>query len=396
MAERSGAEPEPPSAPRRDADGAPATGARRGAAGAAGGGAAPASPATAAPGRRNGVLRPLLAVPLYYKILIANAVLVALSAGGGILLARDWLRGEPGAWTWPVALAVAGVAVLLSVVVNGVILRVALQPLEELEHAAARVQAGELAARAPMSPLADRELEHLISTFNGMLEALAGYRQQLRRLAAQALGAEEEERKRIARELHDDTAQIMASLLIRLRVAQRATDPVQRDGVLEEVREGLAQALDGVRRYARGLRPPALDELGLVPAIEAYAREVTEASGLALEVREEPIEGLLSPEAELALYRIVQEALTNACRHARATRVRVSVARADHRVVASVEDDGRGFNVEDALGAGHRLGLFGMRERASYVGGNVEVTSELGVGTRITAAVPTREGEQDA
>ncbi len=379
MPERGGAEPAQPAVPRR------------------GGGGAGAAPAGGGAPRIPGAwLRPLLAVPLYYKILIANALLVALSAGGGILLARDWLRGEPGTWTWPVALAVAGVGVVVSVLVNGLILRLALQPLDELERAAARVQAGELGARAPMSPLSDRELEHLISTFNGMLEALSGYRQQLRRLAAQALGAEEEERKRIARELHDDTAQIMASLLIRLRVAQRATDPVQRDAVLEEVREGLAQALDGVRRYARGLRPPALDELGLVPAIEAYAREVTEASGLALEVREEPIDGLLSPEAELALYRIVQEALTNACRHARARRVRVTVARADHRVVASVEDDGRGFNVEDALGAGHRLGLFGMRERASYVGGNVEVTSELGVGTRIMAAVPTREGEQYA
>lgn len=345
---------------------------------------------------RSGLLRPVLAVPLYYKILIANAIIVAVTAGGGILLARDWLRGEPATWTWPVALTVAGVGVLASILINGVILRLALQPLSELEQTAARVQGGELAARAPMSSLADRELEHLISTFNGMLEALAGYRQQLRRLAAQALGAEEEERKRIARELHDDTAQIMASLLIRLRVAQRAQDPAQRDAILEEVREGLAQALDGVRRYARGLRPPALDELGLMPAIEAYAREITEAAGLALEVREDAIDGLLSPEAELALYRIVQEALTNACRHAQASRVRVSVARSDHRVVASVEDDGRGFRVEDAIGAGHRLGLFGMRERASYVGGNVEVTSELGVGTRVTAAVPTREGERYA
>lgn len=343
-----------------------------------------------------GTLRPLLAVPLYYKILIANAILVAAAACGGILLALDWLSAEPGGWTWPVALAVSGVGVVVSIVVNGVILRLALQPLAELEQAAERVQAGELSARAPASPLADRDLEHLISTFNGMLEALVGYRQQLRRLAAQALGAEEEERKRIARELHDDTAQIMASLLIRLRVAQRTQDRSQRDAVLEDLREGLAQALDGVRRYARGLRPPALDELGLVPAIEAYAREVTESSGLALEVGEEPIDGLLSPEAELALYRIVQEALTNACRHAHASRVRVKVAPADHRVIASVEDDGRGFSVEDAIGAGHRLGLFGMRERASYVGGNVEVTSELGVGTRVTASVPTREGEQYA
>lgn len=373
MAERNGGAPEVPSPFRREAGGAH------------GGKGAPGS-----------LFRPLLAVPLYYKILIANAILVALTAGGGILLARDWLRGQPEDWTWPVALTVAGVGVLASLVVNGLILRLALQPLADLEQAAERVQGGELGARAPASPLADRELEHLISTFNGMLEALAGYRQQLRRLAAQALGAEEEERKRIARELHDDTAQIMASLLIRLRVAQRAQDPAQRDSILEEVREGLAQALDGVRRYARGLRPPALDELGLMPAIDAYAREITENAGLALEVREEPIDGLLTPEAELALYRIVQEALTNACRHAHASRVRVTVARSDRRVVASVEDDGRGFRVEDAIGAGHRLGLFGMRERASYVGGNVEVTSELGVGTRVTAAVPTREGEHYA
>ncbi len=364
--------------------------------GVAGPAGAPGAPGVPGTDRASALLRPLLSMPLYYKILIANALLVAVAAGGGILLAADWLRGASGTWTWPVALAVSGVGVLASIVVNGVILRLALQPLAELEQTAARVQAGELGARAPTSSLSDRELAHLITTFNGMLEALVGYRQQLRRLAAQALGAEEEERKRIARELHDDTAQILASLLIRLRVAQRAQDPAQREAVLEEVREGLAQALDGVRRYARGLRPPALDELGLVPAIEAYARELTESSGLALEVSERPIEGLLTPEAELALYRIVQEALTNACRHARAAHVRVSVMPSDHRVVASVEDDGRGFSVEDAIGAGHRLGLFGMRERASYVGGNVEVTSELGVGTRVTAAVPTREGERYA
>ncbi|HEU0055334.1 MAG TPA: histidine kinase, partial [Longimicrobium sp.] len=272
MAERTGADPEgpPAGAPRRGPGGTPV------------GAGVPGTPG----GERGSwvagtpLLRPLLAVPLYYKILIANAVIVALAAGGGILLARDWLGTEPGTWTWPVALTVSGVGVLASVVVNGVILRLALQPLAELEQTAERVQSGELAARAPASALADRELEHLISTFNGMLEALAGYRQQLRRLAAQALGAEEEERKRIARELHDDTAQIMASLLIRLRVAQRTQDRAQRDAVLEDLREGLAQALDGVRRYARGLRPPALDELGLVPAIEAYAREVTESAGL--------------------------------------------------------------------------------------------------------------------
>ncbi len=338
-------------------------------------------------------MRRLLRVSLFYKILIANAVLVAASSVLGGLVVSSWARthggGEPGHLVLP--LVVLGVA--LSVVVNGVIVRLALEPLRELEDTAREVQAGDLGARAPESPLSDAELEGLVRTFNAMLDGLAEYRERLRKLAAQALTAAEEERKRIARELHDETAQMLAALLIRLRVLQRTEDPARRVALLEEVREEVSQALDGVRRFARGLRPPALDELGLVPALEAYARGLAEAVGIGLDLDGQPLEGVLRPEAELALYRIVQEALTNVARHAQASRVKVRVAREDGRVVASVEDDGMGFAVGETMSeTGKGLGLFGMQERASYVGGRVAVESEPGRGTRVVAEIPVREG----
>ncbi|HEX5724991.1 MAG TPA: histidine kinase, partial [Longimicrobiaceae bacterium] len=307
-------------------------------------------------------VRALLRVPLFWKILIANAVLVLLGAVLGGTLTASY--GVP-------VVALVGVAVTL--LVNAAILRLALKPLELLERTAERVRSGDLDARAPHSPVADRDLEHLTRTFNGMLDAGAAARERLRELAARALTAAEEERKRIARELHDETAQRLAALLVRTRAARNAAaDPERLDALLDDLRRDLGEALEGVRRFARGLRPPALDELGLVPAIESHLRHVAETSGLEVTLDAAPVGGALSPEAELAVYRIVQEALANVVRHAGARRAAVRLAREAGHLVVSVEDDGKGFSPR---GGGGGLGLFGMSERAGYLGGRVEVRS---------------------
>lgn len=336
-----------------------------------------------------GPLHNLLRVPLFYKILIANAVIVIAGAVVGGSVTAQFVRADSGNLALHLIVPLTLVGVALSVAVNAVILRIALGPLKQLEETAARVQAGDVTARAPVSPLADRELERLRLTFNRMLENLAAYRERLRETAARALSAEEEERKRIAHELHDETAQTLAALLIRLRLLRTAPDEATRNAMIDELRSELGAALEGVRRFAQGLRPPALDQLGLVPAVEAHIRTVAENTGLTVRLETEGVEASLSPEAELALYRIVQEAITNAVRHSGATRVLVRVRGTDEGVEAEVNDDGRGFVVEAVLNRPDGgLGLFGMQERASYVSGCVQIHSASGSGTHVVARLP--------
>lgn len=355
------------------------------------------TPHPRAPRGPRGLLRRSLRTPLFYKILIANALIVIFGAVAGSLLTVEFVRetGDGSVVELAVVLAIAGVG--LSIFVNAIILRLALDPLRNLEETAARVQTGDLEARARLSPLADREMEHLTRTFNGMLDNQTAYRRRLRDVAARALGAAEEERKRIARELHDETAQALAALLIRLRLARGMDDREAREALLTEVRGEIADTLEGVRRFARGLRPPALDELGLVPAIESHARGLAEAVGFTVRFDARVTAGLLSAPAELALYRIVQEALSNVARHAEASRADVGIRDSDGRVVATVRDDGRGFEVEEVLRQPPEgLGLFGMRERAAYLGGRVEVESRPGEGTVVRAEIPTGAAEISA
>lgn len=330
----------------------------------------------------------LLRVPLFYKILAANAVIVLVFS-----LLATWLAvhlGGRGSSIPPmIAVAVAGAAV--SVAVNAVIIQLALEPLRSLKRTVDRVQEGDVEARVPSSPLADRDMEGLTRATNSMLDRLGDYRARLRDVAASALNAAEEERRRISLELHDDASQRLAAILMRLRLARGLEDAEAKDAVLEEVRKELADTADGLRRYAQGLRPPALDELGLGPAIESHVRHIADAAVAPVEVQTGGVGRLESPEAELALYRIVQEAITNALRHSSARRIQVRLEWCDGAVVATVTDDGVGFDVDAVMAhhdETHGLGLFGMRERAEYVGGRVEIESVTGQGTTVRAAVP--------
>lgn len=198
--------------------------------------------------------------------------------------------------------------------------------------------------------------------------------------------AQEVERKRLARELHDETGQALTSILLGLRTVEEAEGAEGRTRSVADLRELVVSTLHDVRRLAVELRPKALDDFGLVPALERLAETFSEQTGIALQLEAQLGEDRLPPEVETALYRIVQEALTNVVKHARAENVSILLTRKGQGVATVVEDDGRGF---DPLGAVDRgLGLLGMRERIALLGGRLTVEASEGAGTTLVAEVP--------
>ena len=214
------------------------------------------------------------------------------------------------------------------------------------------------------------------------------YQVRLRQMSSQVLTAQEEERKRIARELHDDTAQALTSVLVRLRLLERsAADGKLRAG-LTELRDLTGVTLEGVRRLAIDLRPPMLDDLGLEAALRAHVQDFSQRWPVKATFTSSRL-GRLPPHMELVLYRIVQEALTNVAKHAGASNVAARLTRRGRTLRMLIEDDGCGFDVEASTGSRESgLGLFGMEERLALIGGTLRVESAVGRGTRVAAEVP--------
>jgi signal transduction histidine kinase len=212
------------------------------------------------------------------------------------------------------------------------------------------------------------------------------------RVARTSLGrvvaAQELERKRLARELHDETGQALTSILLGLKTVEQAETRDEAHAAATELRSLIVHTLQNVRRLAVELRPKALDDFGLVPALERLADTFGEASGIQVDLEAPIADERLPEEVETALYRIVQEALTNVAKHAGATRVSVLVTRKDGAVTAVIEDDGRGFEAGGTDGAG--LGLVGMKERLGLLNGRFQIESTEGAGTTIVAEVPLR------
>jgi len=214
-----------------------------------------------------------------------------------------------------------------------------------------------------------------------------------RELLGRTIAAQEAERKRLSRDLHDDIGQALTSVLLGMRLVERSLgepdadlDDARRRSA--ELRELVVDALRRARRLAFDLRPTVLDDIGLTPALDRLAAEVTERTGLAIEVDVglAPNERL-GPETETVVYRVVQEALTNVARHAAATQVSVTVVELGDRVRILVEDDGIGFDVAARAPRGH-LGLDGMDERARLIDGVLKVSSTPGEGTTVLLEVP--------
>jgi two-component system, NarL family, sensor histidine kinase DevS len=197
---------------------------------------------------------------------------------------------------------------------------------------------------------------------------------------------QELERRRLARELHDETGQALTSILLGLKHVEEAKSPEAARDASAELREQIVETLQNVRRLAVELRPSALDDFGLVPALERLAEAFGDQSGLAVDIQANLDAQRLPAEIETALYRIVQEALTNVAKHAEATRVSIVVTRRDNTVTAVIEDDGQGFGAGG--GSGDGLGLVGMKERVGLLGGRLAIESTEGAGTTVVAEVP--------
>jgi signal transduction histidine kinase len=200
------------------------------------------------------------------------------------------------------------------------------------------------------------------------------------------VAGQELERRRLARELHDETGQALTSILLGLRSVEDAGTEAEMRAAAAGLRELVVATLQDVRRLAVELRPKALDDFGLVPALERLAQTFGEQTGIVVQLESRLGPQRLGEELETALYRLVQEAITNVVKHASAQTVSILLVRREGLVTALIEDDGRGFDPEVARDGG--LGLIGMRERAALVGGRLTIESSESGGTTIAVEVP--------
>jgi PAS domain S-box-containing protein len=254
-----------------------------------------------------------------------------------------------------------------------------------LELRAHRKDGRELPVEIGLSPLRMSTGTFVVATVHDVTD-----RARLRAFGSGLLQGAEEERQRLARDLHDDTAQSLSALLLRLQMARRTGHPERREELLAEMHGEILRASESVRRILHGLRPPALEEAGVVAAVRAHLRNSLTDSGLNMTLLADPVEELLSREGRLALYRIMQEALSNVVRHANARNLHLRIRARGQAVQATVEDDGRGFSIEEVMSAQRKgLGVLGMQERAIIVGGRVEIESAPGQGTRVQIRIPS-------
>jgi len=332
--------------------------------------------------------------PLLTRVLLVNSALVVFGAVAGTWATVAAMHTGGDRASLPVTAAFALGGVLLSLAVNYVVLRAAFRPLLALERTASAVRQGDLSARVEVSPGDDPQVQRLALTFNQTLDQLEEDRAALRQVASQVIGAQEEERKRISRELHDDTAQILFAGLLRVAALKQSPSEEARQAAAA-LEETTVDALEGVRRLALELRPPALDDLGLAAALEDLAQRFGEQFGTPVAVGVRGQRGRLPADVELVLYRVAQEALTNAAKHAGAASVALDLDRTPTDVTLSVRDDGRGFDPtahHPGRTDGPGLGLFGMQERLALVGGGLKIWSASRQGTEVFAWVPLVPG----
>jgi two-component system sensor histidine kinase UhpB len=272
-----------------------------------------------------------------------------------------------------VVLLLAGLVVML--LADLLLLRQALTPLARLARVMGQVNMLRPGQRAVGFERSSSEVLALALAFNEMLARLE---QERRESAGRVLAAQEDERLRIARELHDEIGQTLTAVALRAEHVSRQGS--QERPELAELADVIQHSLQDVRRISRELRPEALDDLGLVNALIALCSRVAEQSGLRVHRQLKSHLPELSAEIELAIYRIAQEALTNAMRHAEASEVTVSLAQTSGELVLTVSDNGRGLPEQVTEGGG----LTGMRERAMLIGADLEITPVPGHGVSVT------------
>jgi two-component system sensor histidine kinase UhpB len=314
------------------------------------------------------------------------------AANWGLIIAEPWedvvnplLRTS---LLTPLVLVPAFVIAVIAIVF---VARRVLRPLQQLDEQAERVGQGDYAALAqPIDGI--NEIQTLHATLAHMADQIRRYQRSIQSYAADITRSQEDERSRLARELHDVTVQALIALDQRTQMIERTyrRDPQAAVTKLTELRAMTAEAIEEVRRVIRDLRPIYLEDLGLAPALEMLTQAISQPDGLIASFTVEGNTQRLTPEAEMAVYRIAQETLNNVVKHARAKHVQVKLKYAAELQLL-ISDDGVGFDVPDRVDAltelGH-FGLIGMRERAELIGAKLIIQATPGQGTTIELHLP--------
>ena len=313
-------------------------------------------------------------VSLFWRIFAVNAGLLTLIA---LLLVVTPVTIHAPPTLTEVLVIVAGLAI--TVAANAFLLRRAVSPLVRLAQRMETVDLLRPGQRLQVGR--DDEVGRVVHAFNEMLDRLEGERQ---RSARRVLAAQEAERVGIARDLHDEVGQLLTGVLLELNSIAEAAPEHRRE--IDGTKEAVRRALDEVRRISSELRPEMLEHLGLVSALTELTATFGRVSGIDVERDFDPSLPKLAPEAELAVYRIAQESLTNIARHSNASRVTIALDSGPGRIVLRVADDGRGFaGVPEENG-----GLRSMRERSLLVGGALAIKPAPEGGVEVRLEVPTK------
>lgn len=336
---------------------------------------------------------------LFEKVILANSLMLVGGAVAGLWITSHSLEAHH--YLIDTSFIVA--ATLLGLLINVLLLRASFRPLFSLLSTIRTVSGGKTGERARISE-SDAEVSELALAFNGMLDRLEAIRREQGMLV---LRAQEEERRRLALELHDESSQNLTALLIHIEILSQSLQALPDSSVASEARKqiegelqyltGLSQrTLENIRTLAQELRPGVLDDLGLTAAFRWLAEDARQRLHLDVELHIEAIEDgsrrCKQPTLyETALFRIAQESLTNVARHAHAQHACMSLTQEKDAIALQVRDDGCGFDPSLRYGG---LGIFGMRERASLLGGMVEIQSEPGQGTAVQARLPLPVGNE--
>ncbi len=330
---------------------------------------------------------------------VMDVAMPILAGGAGVIrvgLSREGLEGDVNQLTMTL-LSIAGGTLLAGLVVAYALATVLTRPVARLAEAARAVGRGELSQQVSIKTT--DEVGELAAAFNGMMQQLREKEEDRSRLLEQVISAQEEERKRVARELHDEAGQALTSLMLGLKHLQETAVDEGVRAKSAELRAVASDTLELMHDLSLNLRPSSLDDLGLVPALERYTNDYARKHSIEVDFHPGALRDHRLPvQQEITVYRIVQEALTNVAKHADARNVSVTLEERNGSAVVVVEDDGCGFEPEAlklSAARARRLGLLGMEERAALIGGRLTIESRPGAGTAVFLEVPVgRDGHR--
>jgi two-component system sensor histidine kinase UhpB len=338
-------------------------------------------------------IRKLASHPVFGRILLANGLVVVVVAVAGTLASRLW-SGVPSGL---LATAVAILGIAAAALANFVLVRTALHPLLDVGRIIEAIRKG---ADPHLGMRDDRSDPDLSAVSAALMETVDRLEHEARRYSSRLLTSIEDERRRIGRELHDETSQTLAATLINLDLVEKGLVDCSPDvrRRVDNSKGLIGHTLEQIKLLVYDLRPSMLDDLGLIPALRWYIQSHLGGTGLIVDTDFEGATGRLAGETETALYRIAQESLANVAKHAQATRVVLRLEIQPGYASFAVHDDGVGFDPDEVLrdrGERYGLGLLSIRERAELLGGTLNIVSSRDAGTHIYVVVPLRGAEHE-